>query len=175
MDIKIRDAHVEDVEGIQDVFYQGWLNTYPNEAHGITHDDIEERFKDRHSEERLEKRRQDIRMRDPGRKIIVAKDDQKVVGFCRISKTAEKNQVTAIYILPEYHGKGIGTLLWKEALSFFDATKDTFVSVATYNQNAIRFYSKLGFVDTGRRFSDERFRLKSGAQLPELEMVIKAQ
>ncbi|MFZ2522424.1 MAG: hypothetical protein WAX44_00605 [Minisyncoccia bacterium] len=33
--------------------------------------------------------------------------------------------------------------------------------------------NKLGFVDTGRRFNDERFRMRSGAILPEMEMIKK--
>jgi ribosomal protein S18 acetylase RimI-like enzyme len=173
MEIKITDARVEDVEGMQDVFYHSWLDTYPNQEYGITRDDIEYRFRDRHGAERLEKRRAEIRAQDQNRKFIVAKDGTKVVGLCRASKTDEKNQLDAIYLLPEYQGKGIGTMLWKETLSFFDKTKDIFISVATYNKQAINFYAKLGFIDTGRRFSDERFALKSRAEIPEMEMVIR--
>ena len=36
------------------------------------------------------------------------------------------------------------------------------------------FYKKLGFVETGKRFVEERFRLPvSGALLPEMELVMK--
>ena len=52
--------------------------------------------------------------------------------------------------------------------------KDTYVDVAEYNQRAIDFYTKLGFVDTGRRHQEERFRMKSGAIITEMEMVRKA-
>lgn len=48
------------------------------------------------------------------------------------------------------------------------------VEVATYNTNAIEFYKRLGFEDTGKRFSNERLKMKSSAVLPEMEMVIKA-
>jgi ribosomal protein S18 acetylase RimI-like enzyme len=44
------------------------------------------------------------------------------------------------------------------------------VEVATYNANAIRFYEGLGFVDTGKRMSDPKFTMKSGAIIPEMEM-----
>jgi hypothetical protein len=47
------------------------------------------------------------------------------------------------------------------------------VEVATYNSNAIAFYKKLGFIETGRRFTNEKTRMKSGSIIPEMEMVIK--
>jgi ribosomal protein S18 acetylase RimI-like enzyme len=75
-----------------------------------------------------------------------------------------------IYVLPEYQGKGIGKLLWNELSKYLDINKETFVEVATYNENAIKFYEKLGFVDTNKRFTDERFRMRSGGIIPQMEM-----
>jgi ribosomal protein S18 acetylase RimI-like enzyme len=68
----------------------------------------------------------------------------------------------------------VGTAIWHEAAKFIDPTKDTFLEVADYNENAINFYKKLGFEDTGKRITDERFRMKSGSIIPEMEMVLKA-
>ncbi len=174
MKITVSDARVKDVEGLQEVFYRTWLATYPNKEHGITVDDIEERFKDRHSGERLNDRRAAIATLDENNKYLVAKDDDTVVGLCRLTKHEMENRVTALYVLPEYQGKGVGTALWSEALNFFDRSKDIVVNVATYNQKAINFYTKLGFKDMGRRSTDERRRMKSGSILPEMEMRIIA-
>jgi hypothetical protein len=44
------------------------------------------------------------------------------------------------------------------------------VEVATYNTNAIKFYERLGFVDTGKRISDPKLMMKSGAIIPVMEM-----
>ena len=61
------------------------------------------------------------------------------------------------------------------ALDFFDRDKDITVEVATFNKGAIAFYERLGFIDTGRRFAKERFKMPvSGALIPEMEMAIKA-
>ena len=46
------------------------------------------------------------------------------------------------------------------------------VHVASYNERAINFYKKLGFQSTGKIFLDERFKLRNGAIIPELEMII---
>ena len=45
--------------------------------------------------------------------------------------------------------------------------------MATYNQKAIDFYKKLGFEETGKNFSQERFRMKSGSIIPETELCIE--
>jgi len=168
MDIKIVKPTIEDVRGTIEVQYKTWLATYPNKKAGITIDDIEYRYKDAFSPERLKKREEMIVSQEPNEKYIVAKDGDRVVGMCYAVIHEDKNQLEAIYILPEYHGRGIGTKL----LPFFDKTKDIYVEVADYNEKAIGFYKKLGFIDTGRRFSDERFKMKSGAMLPEMEMKI---
>ncbi len=169
---KIEKARPEDAEGILEVFYRTWLATYPNEEAGITIHDIEERWKDR--AERIEKRRSEIRAADPSQQIFVAHADEIVVGVCRVSKEEKSGHLDAIYVLPEYQGQGIGVELWKSAKEFLGEERDVFVGVATYNKNAVRFYSGLGFVDTGRRFEEERLRMKSGANIPQMEMVLKA-
>ena len=161
--------------GTIEVQYKTWLATYPNQKLGITVDDIEYRNKDAFSGERLKKREKLITNPEPNEKYIIAKDENKVVGICYGIVKEDRNQLQAIYILPEYQGKGVGTKLWNEIILFLDRTKDIYVEVADYNEKAIGFYKKLGFVDTGRRFSDERFRMKSGTILPEMEMVKKAQ
>ncbi len=44
--IKILKVTPEDVREVTELLYMTWLATYPNEEHGITTDDIEDRFKD---------------------------------------------------------------------------------------------------------------------------------
>lgn len=171
---KIMQATPDDVLGMQEVFYKTWLATYPNEELGITVDDIEDRFKGAFTEEKLAPRRERLVNLPEGEKVFVAKENDKVVGLCRIILHQDKNQLQAIYILPEYQGKGVGKKLWEEAQQNFDQTKDTIVEVASYNTKAIEFYRRLGFIETGKYWEDENFRLKSGAIIPEIEMIIKA-
>lgn len=171
---KIMLAAPDDVVGIQEVFYKTWLDTYPNKESGVTVDDIEDQYKDAFTEETIRQRREGLASPKKERTLLVAKEGDIVVGVCRIVRRSDKNQLQAIYVLPEFQGKGIGRLFWEEAKKFFDKEKDIVVEVATYNSNAIEFYKKLGFLDTGRRFHDEKFKMKSGAVIPEMEMEIKA-
>lgn len=172
MEIKIEDAQPEHVEEIADVLYRVWLATYPSEELGITKEDIEYRFKDRKSESNLQERREEISGLDPNRRFIVALDSGKVVGLCRGDRGEEFNELKAIYILPEYQSRGIGKMLWEEMYNFFDPSKDIVVHVASYNDKAIGFYKKLGFVDTGERLTQERLRMRNGNIIPEMVMII---
>jgi len=174
MNITIQNAKPEDAIETSKVFKSCWLDTYPNAEYGITREDIEYYYRNSLTKEALDKKRDQIKNIPTTEKFFTAKDDGKIIGVCRLIKHLDKNELKSIYIMSSYRGKGIGTMFWKEALKFFDPPKDTVVTVAIYNKNAIDFYSKLGFVDTGRRFSDEKFRMKSGSIIPDLEMVKKA-
>ena len=44
--ITIREAHPDDADAIREVQRQTWLATYPNEAYGITREDIEAQFRE---------------------------------------------------------------------------------------------------------------------------------
>lgn len=173
----IRNAKPEDAHGIQTVFYATWLATYPNEKIGITQGDIHESFKDSFSDEKIKEYYEKFKHIPENSRLLVVEDSEtkQIVGLARIIIREEYNQLQAIYVLPEYQGKGIGFKLWNEALRFFDEKKDTVVHVATYNTNAISFYTSLGFTDTGKRFSEERHRMPiSKVLIPEMEMLRKA-
>ena len=171
--ISIARASPEDAFGIVDVFYKTWLDMYPNEEVGITKDDIVDKYKNAFTEEYLDGLKGKLRNVVSGNIYLVAKENETIVGVCRVKEHEHKNQLQAIYVLPEHQGKKIGWLLWQKAGTFFNPNKDTFVEVATYNEKAVAFYSKLGFVDTGRRFKDEKFIMKSGACIPEMEMKLQ--
>lgn len=171
--IKIELAKPEDVRGMQEVFYRTWLATYPNKELGITVDDIEDRYKDAFTDEVLKTRAERIKDPTPGHTLFFAKDGVNVVGLCRMIETENENRLQALYVLPEYQGRGIGMMLWNAAQQVFNPNKDIYVSVATYNKNAISFYERLGFVDTGKRWTDEKYKMKNGSMIPEMDMVIK--
>lgn len=169
-EIEIVPVSPDDAEGVNEVMYKTWLATYPNEEAGITTEDIEERFRDRLLPERIQVSRDRLTDIPQNEKRLVAKIAGKVVGVLRVIREVDKNTLQTLYVLPEYHGKGIGTDLWKAGKAFLDSEKDTYLEVAEYNEHAITFYRQLGFEDTGKRFADERFRMKSGSIVPEIEM-----
>ena len=172
--IEIREATPEDVLGISTVLYKTWLATYPNEEYGVTIEDIEYRYKDAFTDEKIKARQERMRSEAENLRSFVVECNGEIVGTIGVIKSPEQNELTRIYVLPEFQGKGIGKKLWEKAGEFLDFSKDTIVKVVTYNTGAIGFYERLGFVDTGKRFADENFKMQSGAKLPEMEMILKA-
>jgi len=167
----IRNAEPADAQDIVNIFYRTWILTYPNEELNITVDDIEEIFKLKNDKKDLDNFSEKIKNLPDNAKIFVFLIDNKIVGVVRMSIKEEFNQLNSIYVLPEFQRKGIGDMLFKECLKYFDKNKKIIVHVATYNTKAINFYEKLGFVDNGKRFTEERHRMPvSKVLIPELEM-----
>jgi len=162
-----------DILGIRTVWYEAWLDTYPNETLGITIEDIKERFEDYFTPESLEEGREDLRNIPSNHIFLIAKQEGEVVGFCRVATGEEKNQLRGLYISPSFQKRGIGRRLWEEAKKSLDLDIPTHVHLADYNDGARIFYEKMGFSDTGKRWSNPKLTLKSGVIVPEMEMILE--
>lgn len=172
--ITITPQKPSDVEEVLKILEQVWIQTYPNELAGITTQDIKKFFEVRNTPEYVQKNKEGVSNPPNNKKYWVAKENERIVGMCNVVIHENVNQLKSIHVLPEYQRQGIGHMFWEKALAFFDPNKDIIVQVATYNQKAINFYKKLGFVDTGKRFTEERHRMPvSGTLIPEMEMMLK--
>lgn len=172
--ILIRRARPNDALSIIHVLHQTWLSTYPNEEMGITKEKIEESFQESLSKENVKKFASKIALKIPDEMRLVALVDGKIIGIATLIKNKQNNELKTIYVLPEFQGKGVGKMLWEEVRKFCDISKETIVNVATFNLNAIEFYKKLGFVDTGKRIEKGNWRVKTSSfKMPTMEMAIK--
>jgi len=170
---KIRKAAPDDVLGLHQVYFITWLDTYPNQEFNITKEDIIFKYESRLTPDKIAERRSKISQLKDNELMLVAEKDNKIMALCNVVQEESYNQLKAIYVLPEYQRLGLGQALWKEAQKVFDPQKDTIVHVAAYNEKAINFYRKLGFVSTEKIFCDEKYKMRNGAIIPELEMIIK--
>jgi ribosomal protein S18 acetylase RimI-like enzyme len=168
----IRDVKPEDALGIATVLYEAWLETYPNKELGITREDIVDSYRNVFTEESIEKQKANLSKIPTNQKRVVAVLDDTVVGVATVIINEKDNQLRTMYVLPKFHGQGIGKALWNEVKSFLDPNKKIMLSVAVHTKNAIEFYKKLGFVDNGRRFVDETLFERRGIRIPEMEMEI---
>lgn len=155
--ITIQLASVDDISAIRNVQLETWLATYPNKTYGISRKGIEAKFA-------------------LGESFIaspawVAKKQGIVVAYCTAKKELTQNRIMAIYVLPGFQRRGIGGKLMQEACLWLGIDKDIYLNVATYSENAIRFYQSIGFVKTGKSVTDEVARLGVGKVIPEIEMV----
>jgi len=173
MIIKIRKSVPNDVYGIREVEKATWLKTYPSSEEGITTEDIIKKFeidKTPKGINKIEERKK--RYNDKNISVWVAETEGNIIGFCMAIKEKGCNRVGAIYVLQNYQGKGLGQQLIEKAFGWLGDKKDIFINVARYNKQAINFYKKFGFVETGKRGSlDSAAKLPSGKFIPEIELL----
>ena len=74
-------------------------------------------------------------------------DDNVIVGYCIVSVEKGRGEVDSIYIEPAVQGKGAGSALMNEALTWLDRhhCKDVRVSVSIGNEAVLDFYRQFGF------------------------------
>jgi ribosomal protein S18 acetylase RimI-like enzyme len=144
----IRDATEADVPAILAMHAQSWLDTYPNEAAGITREWVKEKLGHWSSEENIEKRRDVIRKckDNPDALYRVAVSDRdEIIGMIAPFRNETVQRVGAIYVAKEYHGSGLAQALMDEIIAWKDPRRPLELTVATYNERAKAFYRKYGF------------------------------
>jgi ribosomal protein S18 acetylase RimI-like enzyme len=171
MAVIIREASPDDVDVIRDVQRRTWLATYPNEALGITREDIETRFREAPETARARRERRWWALCTPPHHSWVALEEDVVIGFCIASQDERENLIEALYVLPGYQGRGVGRRLLQTALDWFGEGHEVALNVASYNEKAIAFYRASGFVSAGPAPLEETVQLASGVRLPEIRMV----
>ena len=105
--------------------------------------------------------------------ILVAKDGENVVGFvafgeCRDESLHNSGEIVAIYVLAEYHGKGVGYELMNAAVQKLSDYNKIAVWVLDGNECAIGFYKKYGFC-----FDGVEREINLGTLKTELRMIYK--
>ena len=87
-------------------------------------------------------------LEDPHSHTIIAKTNDKIVGFIQLKFRNKIGNVSHLYILPGYEGQSIGTQLFgmiRERAIQSDITKLYTESTL----NALSYYEKLGFINKG--------------------------
>lgn len=135
--IQIRQMNISDIPQIQRVARESWNATYG----GIIPIDAQESFLlAAYSEQMLTRRfEQSI--------LFVAEADGRIIGFANYSQMRECGEVElgAIYLLPAYQGKGIGSSLLKTGIKHFEGVKTLLINVAKENKLGRSFYNSKGF------------------------------
>lgn len=110
-----------------------------------------------------------LRRRISSGAFLVATREGEVVGFSDWHPASETTVVlAAIYVLPEWQGRGIGTRLLLAGLESFPSAEKFTLRVESDNSNARRFYEAHGFRVRGEHNDD-----LLGHRTHELEMVLE--
>ncbi len=130
----------EEVRGKAFVHWKCWQVTYP----GL----VSQEYLNKLTLEKCEEKA--FLWRD---NILVAKEGDRVVGFVgygsQSPEASDTGEVFALYVLPEYHGTGVGRQLMDAALERLAAYPKICLWAVKGNARAIRFYEKCGFRLTG--------------------------
>lgn len=171
--VQIIKATPKDYHWVREISRITWLDIYPNSRNGITRQDIQEEFDLDNTEKGKQRqlKRQKL-FSDPKWRILLAKTDNRIVGFFMGQKRADYNRLVAIYVLPTYQNQGIGTKLIRRGLKWLGREKKILVNVASYNLQAISFYQKVGFSPSYNKPIEMHRPLPSGKVIPEIEMIL---
>lgn len=91
-------------------------------------------------------------------KGFVCEIDNKIVGFSIVD--FEENNVWALFLLPEFEGKGIGKKLHQLMLDeYFSKTKKTIWLSTAPNSRAETFYEKQGWEKVGLHGNEVKFEM----------------
>lgn len=160
-EIQIRSASITDVIGIQTVARRTWNSTYA----GIIPAEVQDRFLDNYYS--LPALQESIAQGNSW--FFVAAALEEIVGYAQFfMRTGEdkSGELTRIYVLPEWQGKGIGKRMLDQGVSALkQAGADClFVTVERDNLIGRGFYEKQGFYQA-REFTYEL----AGLELPMVE------
>lgn len=168
MTFKISEPSIGDADGIVKAQAASWRATYASPENGVSKefvDSVAEGLSANYIKDRLEDY-----LNNPNILYLVAKGrDGNVMGFLHADKTKETNYLDAIYLPPDFTGKGIGTALMDKYFAWIDKSKPCKLEVASYNQGAIKFYEKYGFKITNKELP------KLKGVMPIIEMVRPAE
>ena len=128
MDITIRKAGINDVDGIMSV-----------ERTGISHP--------------WDKASIEATVKDDNKVCVVACAGEKIAGYIYASFVLDEAEIGNICVLPELRGQGVGRKLMEELLNILRSVEVTrvFLEVESYNEGAIALYEKCGFVRYNER------------------------
>ncbi len=130
----------EEIQGKAFVHWKCWQETYP----GLVSQEYLEKLTPEKCEEMA------FRWRD---NILVAKEGERVIGFVGFGdhgpEEPDTGEVFALYVLPEYHGTGVGRQLMDAALEKLASYPHICLWLVKGNARALRFYEKCGFHLTG--------------------------
>lgn len=145
----VRQATPEDIPAIREVAGQTWRETYTGH---IPDADIDCFLDDNYGEQAMERTLANL-----GEGFLVAELNDGVAGYAMVGHNrGGEAELYAIYVVPDFHGLGLGKTLWRAAVATARryGARSLGLWVLTSNDPARRFYERQGAVaDEEREFA----------------------
>lgn len=160
--MELKRVTPDDIFILQTIGCQTFTETF---ADTNTEEDMDKYLADSFNLEKLTEE-----LNDRNSLFYFAIDGEQVIGYLKVNfgesqtelNDSQSLEIERIYTLKEYHGKGVGQLLYNEALRIAGEKGARYVWLGVWekNERAIRFYRKNGFTE----FDKHIFRLGSDEQ-----------
>ncbi|MFV7235974.1 MULTISPECIES: GNAT family N-acetyltransferase [Flavobacterium] len=147
--IEIRKATITDLEAIQNISTQTFIETF---AAVNTTENIENYVTESFNSEQLTSE-----INNADSQFYLATSGNEILGYLKINfgnaqtETINKNalEVHRIYVSQAFHGKNVGQLLIDEVKKIAQDTGVDYIWLGVWEENhrALRFYTKNGFVE----------------------------
>lgn len=149
---KIEEPKIGDEIALAPMHIKSWKETYVTPESGLTEEMVDELLGHMLINTDFRKNTISESLENPDKVLyrVVRNNKGEIVGFMHGSKDEESNELEAIYLLDEVKGSGTGGKLMEEFLAWIDKNKPTHLEVFSFNDRALGFYTKYGFVKTDK-------------------------
>lgn len=158
--VDIKEVSLNDLPLLQEISRQTFTETF------FEHNTPENMKK--YLEERFSEKKLSAELSNPESEFYFALCENRVIGYLKLNTGAAQTEplsgnvleIERIYVLKEFHGKNAGLILFEKALQRGAERKSEYIWLGVWEKNlrAIRFYTKNGFIESGRhifRLGDE--------------------
>jgi ribosomal protein S18 acetylase RimI-like enzyme len=160
--LQIRLAKLEDLAALQMIGRKTFVETF---AASNSEENLARYLAEGFSNEKLS-----AELENKNSQFYFAETEGRVLGYLKVNtgkaQSEQQNpdalEIERIYVLQEFHGKEVGQILYKKALSIAHDLNSPYIWLGVWEKNprAIRFYEKQGFVE----FDQHIFQLGEDAQ-----------
>ena len=149
--MKIRKINIDDLEALRNLSIQTFKETFEEVN---TEEDMQKYLLENLSIEKLK-----TELENPNSELYFAENNDEILGYLKLNfkdaqtEKLEENhfEIERIYVLKEFHGKKVGQILYDKAIEVARQKNVDYVWLGVWeeNENAIAFYHKKGFIQTG--------------------------
>jgi GNAT superfamily N-acetyltransferase len=149
---KIDMPKLGDEIGLAPMHIQSWKETYVTPESCLTEEMVDEKLGHMLTNTEFRKNTISESLENPSKVFyrVIRNNKNKIAGFFHGSKNEEFNELDGIYLLDEVKGSGISGKLMEEFLDWIDKSKPTRLEVFSFNERALNYYKKYGFVKTDK-------------------------
>lgn len=151
----IRDTKKSDAQAIFSLIFVSWVDTLVNDEIGVTRDFLIN-YKIRqltYDFYRKDCKYDHFQNTKNNLHLVAVDENEAVIGFLHCKRTNEDQELSGLYLFPEFKGAGLAQEFAEKFLQWEDVTTNTTLGVVKYNARAINFYKKLGFVPNGVNYT----------------------